>query len=80
MCGMENTSNALMNTAEHQSHSGISSSLENTPASLKHKGFILSRILTSGRKGTRVASALLQLPSLLGGYKSSPTQNKTQYF
>lgn len=69
-----------MNTAEHQSHSGISSSLENTPALLKHKGFILSRILTSGRKRMRVAFALSQLPSLLGGYKSSPTRNKTQYF
>lgn len=81
MCCMEkNSPNALMNTAEHQSHSGISSSLENTPALLKHKGFILSRILTSGRKRMRVAFALLQLPSLLGGYKSSPTWNKTQYF
>lgn len=44
------------------------------------QGFILSRILTSGRKRMCVAFALLQLPSLLGGYKSSPTQNKTQYF
>lgn len=72
--------NALMNTAEHQSHSGISSSPENTPALLKDKGFIPSRILTSGRKGMRVPFALLQVPSLLGGYKSSPTWNKTQYF
>lgn len=72
--------NALTNTPEHQSHSGISSSPENTPALLKHKGFILTRILTSGIRWMSVAFALWQLPSLLGGYKSSPTWNKTQYF
>lgn len=81
MCCMEKKHpNAIINTAEHQSHSGISSSLENTPALLKHKGFILSRILTSGIKWMCVAFALWQLPSLLCGYKSSPTRNKTQYF
>lgn len=75
-CVARRTPNALRNTAEHQSHSGISSSLENAPALLKHKGFILSRILTSGGKRMR----LLRVPSLLGGYKPSPTWNKTQYF
>lgn len=60
-CMEKNTPNALMNTAEHRSHSGISSSLENAPALLRHKGFILSRILTSQRKRMRAALALSHL-------------------
>lgn len=71
--------NALMNTTEHWSHSGISNTLENSPALLQLKGFILSKILTSGRKRMRVALTLLQLPSLLA--VTGPAQwNKTQYF
>lgn len=78
MCCMEkNTPNAFMNTAEHRSHSGISSSLENAPALLKHKGFILSMILTSERKRMSAAFALSQLPSLLG--VTSPVQHGTKH-
>lgn len=65
--------NALMNMAEHQSHSGISSSLENTPALLKPQGFYHEQYSDFRGKRMRAAFALLQVPSLLGGYKSSPT-------
>lgn len=65
--------------SERRRHSGISKTLQNSPVLLKRKGFILSKILTSGRKRTGTAVTLLQLPSSL--VVTGPARwNGTQYF